>query len=103
METNMAKTPIISYKINSANIHINNSYLIDKPKDIVNIISYLKDICKNDVLSKRSVNSLKREWIAHNNLYKLGYKRSRTQDVDLEYPQSFFYKVGYWILSLIKL
>ena len=32
----------------------------------------------------RSRQSYIHEWITHNRLYKLGYQRSRTKDVDLE-------------------
>ena len=45
-----------------------------------------------------------REWIAHNNLYKLGYKRKQTGSTDINYPYLKWYApVVYWFLSLIEL
>ena len=35
---------------------------------------------------KRCMGSLVREWVAHNRLYKIGFKPNHTKDVDLEYP-----------------
>lgn len=35
---------------------------------------------------ERSRFSLKMEWAVHNFLYKIGYKRSQTKDVDLDNP-----------------
>lgn len=34
----------------------------------------------------RSRFSLKMEWICHNFLYRIGYKRPQTKDADLDYP-----------------
>lgn len=35
---------------------------------------------------KRSLFSMKMEWICHNFLYRVGYERERTKDVNLDYP-----------------
>lgn len=35
---------------------------------------------------ERSIFSLKMEWICHNFLYNIGYKREQTKDVDLDNP-----------------
>ena len=48
----------------------------------------------------RSINSLVSEWKAHNRLYKLGYKKERTKDVDLDLNETWFRKLLYWIISI---
>lgn len=35
---------------------------------------------------KRTIFSLKMEWIVHKFLYCIGYKRAQTRDADLDYP-----------------
>ena len=41
--------------------------------------------CDTEVF-KRSLFSMKMEWICHNFLYRVGYERERTKDVDLDNP-----------------
>ena len=38
------------------------------------------------VFEKRSIFSMKMEWICHNFLYRIGYERERTRDADLDNP-----------------
>lgn len=54
----------------------------------------------NNALNKRSINSLIREWCAHNLLYRLHIARSHTESVDFEYPQRWYYTAIWWILSV---
>ena len=51
----------------------------------------------------RSMKSLRREWAAHNLAYKLGIRRSKTHDVDFDYPQAWFSKFSYWVIGNIAL
>ncbi len=85
------------------NIHIDNSYRVRKRKDMKLILHYLRDNYTSWVLDYRSDNSLVHEWVGHNNLYVLGLFRSHTKDVDLEYPEEWYYKVIWWLLSRIVL
>ena len=41
------------------------------------------------------------EWEAHNFLYWLGINHDKTSDVDLDYPQPWYMKVGYWVLGVL--
>lgn len=62
--------------------------------------------CMEDMdspLNYRSNKSLIREWITHNNLYKLNLYRDRTASVDLNYPQKWYMKIAYFIFSIISL
>jgi hypothetical protein len=66
---------------------------------------YLDDyhITVDNPLYHRSVCSLCNEWVAHNNAYKLGYKKERTGSVDLNYPQPWYAPIVYFICSIITL
>ena len=48
----------------------------------------------------RSLKDLEAEWGVHNVLYRLGLSRSRTKDVDLNYPQqwTWLYRIV-WALT----
>ena len=51
------------------------------------------------VINVRTIDDMAREWKVHNLLYALGIEQERSKSVDLELPQSIFYKMSYTILS----
>lgn len=71
-------------------------------KEMKHIINYNKEmfIGNNYSIHKRSMFSIIIEWRAHNLLYDLHIYRSRTKDVDIEYPIKWYKVVGYFILSV---
>ena len=89
----------IYVNITDSNIHIHNSYMIDTAAEkqaILNeIFSHVADF-------PRSYQSALREWKAHNVLYKLHIKRKSTAHTDIEAKPKWFYRVGYFILSLFS-
>lgn len=95
--------------ITSNNINIKNSYKVtsrESMKVILNIIKeYVEDYDEGTEtpFDHRSIKSMVREWVAHNNLHTLGYKKEQTKDVDLDCPQKWYAPVVYWVLSLVKL
>jgi hypothetical protein len=93
--------------ISKTNIHIHNSYTITKKKDMKCILEKIKALTVKEKMNTpfkyRTINSMVREWTAHNNAYKLGYEVNRTAHVDLEYPQSWRMKLLYCIIGIIKL
>lgn len=87
------------------NICVKNSYKIKYSDDIENL---LKIICNNPTFSefkiagyKRTLSSMRREWEAHNLLYRLGIFKTRTGSTDLDNKESFIRKTGYAVLSFI--
>lgn len=76
----------IDYTVTPNCVHITDSYKVRK----WNMRKLLLDIrAKHEqetTVFQRSIFSLKMEWIAHNFLYEIGYKRSQTKDVDLDNP-----------------
>ena len=75
------------YSVTLYNVHVNDSYKIRRCK----IFSSLNEIEEKDgkntlVFDDRSHFSLGMEWTVHNVLYRLGYKREQTKDVDMDDP-----------------
>lgn len=108
---NKIETTIYSHNITitNNNIHITDSYKVktrESMKNILNILrEYLNDsnITMKTPLDYRSNNSMIREWITHNNLYRLGLYQDRVKNIDLNYPQKWYVKILYAIGSLINL
>ena len=61
-----------------------SSYKIEDKKQMTEILSVLEIYSRiNESDWDRSLKSMRVEWICHNILYNLNYKRNRTEDVDL--------------------
>lgn len=86
------------------NIHIECSYRVGSKKDMIDILEYIViNYPTNKVVKNRSLKSMCNEWIVHNNFYKLGLWKSHTISVDLNYPQEWYIKIIYKLLSIIVL
>lgn len=88
------------YNVSVNNVHIKDSYKIiskSEMKEVLYAIQHKHPECNT---FKRSYNSLIAEWRAHNRLYRLGYKRQRTGDVDLNYPLKWYVELAYRILGI---
>lgn len=73
------------YSITPNNLHIINSYSYRQDE----MLAVLFKICSLHADSKvwtRTFDSLENEWCVYNALYRLHLSRSRTADVDLNYP-----------------
>ena len=87
------------------NICVKDSYKIKYSDDIEKLL----DIIYNSPTFtefkiagyKRTLTSMRREWEAHNLLYKMGILKSRTGSTDLDNNESFIRKAGYAVLSFI--
>lgn len=80
-----------------------DSYLIRK-KEVETSIK-MADLCKKNpesILNHRSMFSMKMEWATHKMLYKLGIQRDRTKDLDLDWPQPWYMRVGYIIAGILS-
>ena len=84
------------YKITDNNIHLIDSYLIPKEKMVWELIK-IRNLHPSCPVFQRSFRSLKAEWCSHNAAYFLGIKRERTKDVDLNYPQPWYVRLGYYV------
>lgn len=76
----------LDYTLTDNNLHIEDSYKIGKRAMGV-ILTHIKNTAETpSKVWNRSMFSLRMEWAVHNFLYSIGYKRERTADVDLDYP-----------------
>lgn len=91
------------YTITDNNINIKDSYLYPKKMFSIVFNTLRKDHPNNNVLLHRTDKSMAREWAAHNLLWDLNIYRSRTKDIDLNYPQKWYVRLGYFILGSFAL
>ena len=95
--------------VSKGSIHIENSCKVEFPivmKEVLEEVKKRLEECYITIdtpFDHRSIKSMVNEWIAHNNLYRLGYKQDHTKSVDLDYPQKWYYRLGYWLLSKVTL
>ena len=90
------------YKIHGDRVKLIDSYLVPKSK-FSRELSAIRNLHPTCPLWNRSDGSIKREWAAHNLAYKLGIKRDKTKDVDLEYEQKWYVRLAYWIAGNIAM
>lgn len=87
------------------NICVRNSYKIKYSDDIENLLKIIRNSPTFTEFKiagyKRTLSSMRREWEAHNLLYRLGIFKTRTGSTDLENNESFIRKAGYAVLSFI--
>ena len=80
------------------NIKIIDSYKLKNKKEIKEAVIEILEKAPM-YLSNRTVNSLVREWRAHNILYNWGLFISHTKDCDLEAKESLFRRFFYFFLG----
>ena len=91
----------IEYNFNKTNIHIENSNTIRSVADMKAILNIIKTkAARRNIFYKRSMSSWLREWKSHNILSDHEYQVHRTGSVDLCETESFFRRIGYFILAL---
>lgn len=78
----------MNYSISSDNLHIIDSYIYTLREMPLHLLALKARHPKSHVWN-RSFRSLTAEWAVHNALYRLGFMRSRTRDVDLNVPNYF--------------
>lgn len=81
---------------------VKNSYKIQKTSDIKSFLKKIKDDERysDTTIGLRNFNGLVREWEAHNLLYNIGILKDRTGSVDFELNPKWYFKVGYFLISL---
>lgn len=89
-----------NYTVNPNNIHLESSFRIPK-EDFEHELKALREQYPDSLVWNRSMESLKLEWAAHNALHAIGIVRNRTADMDLNWPQPWFVRLGYAILGRV--
>lgn len=91
------------YTVNSNNIHIEDSHKISK-YEFRGILNEIRSAYPdNEVIKNRCNLSLMNEWAVHNLLYYFSVEKSRTQSVDLNYPQKWYYILIYNVIGPLAL
>ena len=86
----------ISYGDGQENVKIIDAYLIKG--DAVKI-AFVEALKADGVLSSRAIESLLREWNAHNVMYKWGICKGKTKDTDLNSNESAIRRLAYYIIT----
>ena len=91
---------MIACMVTPGRIKLYDSYKVSKRDMLEELTSVREQTCGSEVW-KRSMRSLLAEWTCHNFAYAVGYKRERTKDVDLNYPQKWYASAAYWLLGAV--
>lgn len=89
-----------AYEITPNNIRIPDSYEVSK-HGFDAILDYLKLRHPDCEVWKRSRWSLKAELACHNFLYRIGYKRERTKDTDINHPLPWYVEGAYIVAGAV--
>ena len=90
----------MKYRISPTDLQLKASFKVKK-EAFERELAKIREEHPESLVWRRSVGSLKREWAAHNALHALGIFRSRTGDVDLNWPQPWYIRLGYAILGTL--
>ena len=88
------------YSVTPNNIHLESSFRVPKV-DFERELKAMRERHPDSQVWKRSMESLKREWAAHNAFHAMGIFRNRTAHMDLNWPQPWYVRAGYAILGRI--
>lgn len=88
------------YTVSENNIHLESSFKVRK-EEFERELKALREQNPESQVWNRSIDSLKREWAAHNAFHAMGVFRSRTAHMDLNWPQPWFIRLGYAIIGRI--
>lgn len=89
-----------NYTVTPNNIHMESSFEISK-EDFESELKMLREQYPDSLVWNRSMDSLKREWAAHNALHAMGIARKQTAHADLNWPQHWLIRLGYDIIGTI--
>ena len=90
----------MDYDVSSNNIKLKSSFEVSKD-DFERELAVIREQHPDSLVWNRSIDSLKREWAAHNAFHALGLVRKQTADTDLNWPQPWFIRLGYDLLGRI--
>lgn len=90
----------MDYTFSSNNIQLKSSFKVKKD-DFERELLAMREEHPECLVWNRSIKSLKLEWAAHNAFHALGILRRKTADTDLNWPQGWLTRVGYWIVGWV--
>lgn len=90
----------MNYSISPNNLQLQASYTIAK-KSFLRELAAIRARHPECGVWKRSPKSLVREWAAHNAFHALGIFPSRTCHTDLNWPQKWYFRIGYGVIAAL--
>ena len=90
----------MQFEITSDNIHLTSSFEVGKA-DFERELLSMRESHPESLVWNRSIKSLAREWAAHNAFHALGIFRTNTADVDLNWPQNWLTRLGYYVVGVV--
>lgn len=91
----------VQYELSENNLKIYDSYLYRKKSTMNEILDEIqKAHLESDIWKQRSRFGMICEWRVHNWFFNNFWYVQHTKDVDLEFPQKFYYKIAYFVASL---
>ena len=88
------------FTVTPNNIHLESSFEVRK-EDFERELEEIREQYPECQVWNRSLESLKREWAAHNAFHAMGIFRSRTAHMDLNWPQPWYIRLGYAVIGKI--
>lgn len=90
----------MQYKVTPTNIQLKSSFEVRKA-DFERELLAMREAHPESLVWNRSIKSLKFEWAAHNAFHALGVFRTKTADVDLDWPQGWLMRIGYGLVGAV--
>lgn len=91
----------VQYELSQNNLKIYDSYRFKTKAEMNLILDEIQEIHPScDIWKQRSRKSLIWEWKTHNWFFNNFWYVQHTKDVDLEFPQKFYYKIAYFVASI---
>ena len=90
----------MEYDVSSNNIKLKSSFDVSK-EDFERELLAMRERHPESQVWNRSIDSLKREWAAHNAFHALGILRSQTAHTDLNWPQPWLIRVAYDLIGKV--
>ena len=88
------------YTVSSNNIQLKSSFEVRK-KDFERELAAIREAYPDSLVWNRTIRSLKMEWAVHNAFHALGIVRKQTADTDLNWPQRWYFRIGYAIAGVL--
>ena len=86
------------YTVSPTNIHLESSFKVSKA-DFERELLSMREQHPDSQVWNRSIESLKREWAAHNAFHAMGIARKQTAHADLNWPQPWLIRIAYDLIG----
>jgi hypothetical protein len=94
--------PLVRYILTDNELKIFDSYTYPG-RDFREILKHISTVNPGaNVFRHRTICGMCLEWATHNFLYKLNVNRDETKDVDIEYPQKWYFRILYPIAGILS-